>query len=401
MLRFLLHIGFIFFIIFPSIETFSATIFSDNFDAHPDTCRVGGDVPSGWSSWYEDGPVTATEAGTTHYAGEVSSPGRGAGGKSLKAWRYNGYWGGYAGALFYSFPPSPGYSHIFVRYYQKIPAAFNCMDESFKAWRFNTSSGSGEIYLDWINCINDCRENGVWAIYDGGTDWTVVLNNADLKAIWDDNWHCIEWEINTASGVLRLYIDGAVKYLSTSHIWSATGTFSAMQHFPIGNTYSHDGLWQLSWQAIEVDDLVISTTYVGPGDFVPNPEPMPGPSIHSSGGGGGCFIVTAAFGSAAEPTVKIFKEFRDVLLLNHEIGRALISYYQRVSPPLADYISKHDLAKFLVRICLLPIAGLCWLSLTIGIFYTFALGILMVTMVVKRRALREALRRAIWQSGLD
>lgn len=394
MLKYLLQIGVIFFIISPATTSFSATIFSDNFDSHADTCRVGGDVPSGWSSWYNDGTDTATEAGITHFAGEVSSPGRGGSGKSLKTWRYNGYWGGYAGSLFYSFPSSPAYSHIFLRYYQKIPAAFNCLDESFKAWRFNTSSGSGEIYLDWIDCINDCRANGVWAIYDGGTGWTIVLNNTELKALWDGNWHCIEWEIDTANGVLRLYVDGAVKYSSTSHIWTAAGTFSAMQHFSIGNTYSHNGLWQSSWQAIEVDDLVISTTYVGPGDFVPNPDPTPSPSTSASGGGGGCFIATAAFGSAAEPTVKIFKEFRDTILMDHEVGRAVIYYYQRTSPPIADYISRHDLAKFLVRICLLPIAGLCWLSLTIGIFYTLVLAILMVTLMMKRRAFRDALRSA-------
>jgi hypothetical protein len=83
------------------------------------------------------------------------------------------------------------------------------------------------------------------------------------------------------------------------------------------------------------------------------------------GGGGGCFIATAAFGSYMEPHVVILREFRDRILLANPVGRNLVSFYYKVSPPIANFISQHEALKFLVRWSLLPVVGLSWMALNI------------------------------------
>jgi N-acetylneuraminic acid mutarotase len=47
----------------------------------------------------------------------------------------------------------------------------------------------------------------------------------------------------------------------------------------------------------------------------------------SDGGGGGCFIDTAAYGNSISKEVKVLKEFRDSFLMNSAIGKALVEYY--------------------------------------------------------------------------
>ncbi len=72
----------------------------------------------------------------------------------------------------------------------------------------------------------------------------------------------------------------------------------------------------------------------------------------------GCFIATAAFGSALEPRVQVLKNFRDQFLLKTPLGRWFVSFYYRHSPPIAGFIEQHPLAKKLVRMTLYPLVGI-------------------------------------------
>lgn len=80
-------------------------------------------------------------------------------------------------------------------------------------------------------------------------------------------------------------------------------------------------------------------------------------SSSSSGGGsgGGCFIATAVYGSYLAPEVIILKEFRDKYLITNSAGRSLVEFYCRISPPIADYISRHPYLKAAIRFALTPL----------------------------------------------
>ncbi|MEX2514669.1 MAG: CFI-box-CTERM domain-containing protein [Candidatus Paceibacterota bacterium] len=72
-------------------------------------------------------------------------------------------------------------------------------------------------------------------------------------------------------------------------------------------------------------------------------------------GGGGCFIATAAFGTALASEIDVLRDFRDTVLLESRFGRGLVAAYYTVSPPIADYISKHESLRAVTRWMLRPV----------------------------------------------
>ncbi|MBI5341861.1 MAG: M6 family metalloprotease domain-containing protein [Deltaproteobacteria bacterium] len=69
---------------------------------------------------------------------------------------------------------------------------------------------------------------------------------------------------------------------------------------------------------------------------------------------GGCFLSTAAYGSAMAPEVQTLRRFRDAWLLRAPGGEALVSAYYRVSPPLAAFIAGRPLLRLAARVFLAP-----------------------------------------------
>jgi hypothetical protein len=87
---------------------------------------------------------------------------------------------------------------------------------------------------------------------------------------------------------------------------------------------------------------------------LPAPSPFPAP--------GGCFIATAAYGTPIAEEVEILREFRDEYLLTNSVGQALVDFYYKVSPPMADFIAEHPGLKPIVRAGLVPAVAMATLA---------------------------------------
>jgi len=116
-------------------------------------------------------------------------------------------------------------------------------------------------------------------------------------------------------------------------------------------------------------------------------------SAGGGGGGGGCFIATAAYGSMMKPHVKILRDFRDNIMLDNPVGKIFVNTYYTYSPPMAAFIAKHDSLRAMVRIGLLPVVGVSWTALKIGLVPTMALMFIFISCFVGliwyRRRCRE------------
>jgi hypothetical protein len=99
------------------------------------------------------------------------------------------------------------------------------------------------------------------------------------------------------------------------------------------------------------------------------------------GGGGGCFIATAAYGSPMEPHVELLREFRDRYLLHSSVGKSLVSLYYKYSPPVADFVSRNESLRAMVRWSLLPLVGVSWVAIEFGLGPTIACMLLLLILV--------------------
>jgi hypothetical protein len=114
----------------------------------------------------------------------------------------------------------------------------------------------------------------------------------------------------------------------------------------------------------------------------------------ASDGGGGCFIATAAYGSYMESHVMILRQVRDTYLLNSHMGNLFVQTYYKYSPPMADFIARHDWLRSLVRIGLAPVVGISWLALYLGLpLAVFLVTVLLTTLTIVMVRILSSLKR--------
>ncbi|MGB5925464.1 MAG: right-handed parallel beta-helix repeat-containing protein [Dehalococcoidia bacterium] len=74
---------------------------------------------------------------------------------------------------------------------------------------------------------------------------------------------------------------------------------------------------------------------------------------------GPCFVATAAYGTETAKELDILREFRDGVLLPDSLGAKFVSLYYKTSPPIADFISQHEILRTAVRVGLVnPIVAI-------------------------------------------
>ena len=67
-----------------------------------------------------------------------------------------------------------------------------------------------------------------------------------------------------------------------------------------------------------------------------------------------CYITTAAYGSPLHAKVKTFKRFRDEVLTRFDLGKQLIRYYYKTSPPIAEKVRENKILKVATQAMLWP-----------------------------------------------
>jgi hypothetical protein len=80
------------------------------------------------------------------------------------------------------------------------------------------------------------------------------------------------------------------------------------------------------------------------------PPPPPPPPVKTSG----CFIASATYGTPMAGEIQVLRNFRDITLEAHLVGRKLIRIYYRLSPRIAEKIADNQLRKRFMRIVLDP-----------------------------------------------
>jgi len=121
------------------------------------------------------------------------------------------------------------------------------------------------------------------------------------------------------------------------------------------------------------------------------------PTVSSGGGSGsGCFVATAAYGSLMEPHVRILRDFRDRFLLVNAVGDSFIRLYYTYSPPIANFIANDDNLRAIVRVSLLPVVGISWVALKLGLAPTIALmlflsfGVIVLVSLRRKKAMSKS-----------
>ena len=71
-----------------------------------------------------------------------------------------------------------------------------------------------------------------------------------------------------------------------------------------------------------------------------------------------CFIATAAYGTPFNSDIDVLRKWRDDVLARSKGGRFFMRQYYRLSPPIAEAISRHETAKSAVRAALRPLVSL-------------------------------------------
>jgi hypothetical protein len=144
--------------------------------------------------------------------------------------------------------------------------------------------------------------------------------------------HCIEVGviIGAGNGEFHVWIDG-VEVITATNIDNTVGGAAAdtMIGSVVWGIWSREGgvAGNLPTFVMYGDAFALGDSYIGP--FL---------------GGKGCFIATAAFGSPVAPQLNVLRRFRDRCL-----PKPLVEGYYRTSPPIADYISRHQRIRLYIR----------------------------------------------------
>ena len=264
----------------------------------------------------------------------------------------------------------------------------------------HTSLVLAQSQAPWLEALLKDNMAGVFTMHHHPIwDYFNSTNNPDLQP-WEDLYHAYNISANFA-GHTHTYQRYSVMGIPYFIVGTAGGRFSDLISDSIPVWYVKGITRNLGYLKVTVDPANNTATaqqifvaWVVDDDSPETPQVYDPPVIYdtitfpltptsspsSSGGGGSCFIATAAFGSYFDPCVKILRDFRDTFLVTNCVGQSFVNWYYKVSPPIADTIRTSKVIKAGVRIFLLPAVGFSYLCLNVGIVLTLGMLLLLAAM---------------------
>ncbi|MFA4985876.1 MAG: CFI-box-CTERM domain-containing protein, partial [Candidatus Brocadiia bacterium] len=225
------------------------------------------------------------------------------------------------------------------------------------------------------------KESGTWAIYLVASDGDVgrsaalaldpsgkpyiayqILTNpveAGLRIAWlqPEGWQIVDLSTNNITGYgLSMTIDknGIIhmsyrSYAAVKYAWYNGIAWGIDQNLQVGElsgntaiTVDKDGYPSiLYWDGADLK-FVDTTQGAYTGSLNTDVTTLP-----STGGGGGCFIATAAFGSLSAESVEVLCYARDAQVTSSSVGSDSVALYYAVSPYIA--VETSDTVRAMIR----------------------------------------------------
>jgi chitinase len=305
--------------IFFTFSLSAAVLFEDNFDSHQDwsptqpnnngssiSCTVGDQgciIPTGYAGWRIQASSYIDHGQNTMSINSTNK--RGVSGKGFTFWSevVNSDWA--SDGLLDIELDSSGYNEIYVRFYIKFQSGwewattesplqkflhishYNSSDPTSRYDFFDLSQNKPRSIIDLAKYNSGTADIAISVLQSRyGTASTEAIDYFgtgnyggtgddfwDEGMIGDGEWHCWEsyFKMNSADGVAdgisRSWVDGVLIHESTNIAW-VTGDDPANRRWNYvwigGNSYNpYDIVANSPEQWYAIDDIVISTTYVG------------------------------------------------------------------------------------------------------------------------------------------
>jgi hypothetical protein len=241
----------------------AAVVFEDDFD---NANYNGWNCHDGWPTWsgvstgdcgYVGGACANPPAGSDGYGMYASSPGRGGSGNAL-AFPRCGDIGGYVSDLWRN--SIGNFSDLYVSFSLKLEPGFEksagC-SAGFKLMDRIWTNTSYSIYISASGGAGDCPGD-IDMVIGSSAHFGVGVSSEEWQ---DGDWHHLEFRFNLAADTLTTWFDG----VQQSHITNQDFLASYITgiSYGLGNT-TNETDFQATWKHLWIDDLVLSTTYVGP-----------------------------------------------------------------------------------------------------------------------------------------
>jgi len=180
----------------------------------------------------------------------------------------------------------------------------------------------------------------------GDDEWTinVAVQLATIRVLYEE-----AMEIDPPASMAHIhykYVQGMKHYETATHLIAKGLDELDTNLIDQATTEIYAGA-QFVNEATELTNEFTETrlTQAAPPPAPPAPPPPPA----KEGGDCGCFIATAAYGTDTAQEINTLREFRDEVLIPNSLGSELVHFYYKTSPPIADFISRHEVLRTIVR----------------------------------------------------